>query len=410
MKQKESKDLFPWKSEKGIILIIVAAALFTLLGFVGIAVDIGNLYVARADCQKIADASALAGAKEAFFYTPADPVSAGTTAAVSAARANYAPANSNDNRLQPSNVQVNTGDHTVRVMVTRTAANQNPVPTFFARVFGIDTVDIFAIATAEVYRPTIGGPLFGTKCVKPWLLPDTYDFGSGGGVETIDDTDRGKYYNVKQGDSALSSAPGQYLLATLPNAPTTPLCPSCGDESASTQGGDLYRQNISCCNRNPLWCGINLPFDTDNGNKVGPTGQGVQCLIAGGEQYQDGQDILISPTPSNPNGPLQIQPGFRNPLSQNPNVNYVSESDSLVIIPMFDSSTPITNGQSSLLVVGFMQLFIHRVGNPQNTVYTTIINVTRCLNSGGTGTPPPPSGSGTGAIGSPLPLRLVRNN
>ena len=107
---------------------------------------------------------------------------------------------------------------------------------------------------------------------------------------------------------------------------------------------------------------------------------------------------------------LQIQPGPNNPLSQNPNITYISDSDSLIIIPIFDASVPITAGQSSLLVVGFMQLFIHRVDNPQNTVYTTIINVTRCLNSGGTGTPPPPSGSNTGAIGNPLPLRLVRNN
>lgn len=393
--------------EKGITLFMTAAGLVALLGFIALAVDMGMLYTARADCQKIADAAALAGAKEAFFYTPTDPVAAARTAAISAARSNYTPANSNDNRLQPANVVVNTAERTVQVTVTRTATNLNPVPTYFARILGIDAVDVVAMATAEVYRPAAGGPPFGSKCIKPWLLPDRYDFGSG--LEMIDESDRGKYFNIKQGDSALSTAPGQYLIANLPQGSTPPLCPSCGDPSGAANGADLYRQNISCCNRNPIYCGFLLDFDTENGNKVGPTGQGVQCLIRQGNGNSGGQDILVSPTPSNPNGPLQIQPGSNNPLSSNPNITYVTDSDSLIIVPMFDATTPLTSGQSQVLIVGFMQVFIHYVGNPQNTVYTTIINVTRCTSGGGSGTPPPPSGPISGAIGSPLPLRLVRN-
>ena len=113
---------------------------------------------------------------------------------------------------------VNTTTRTVQVTVTRTAATQNPLPTFFAKILGINTVDVTAVATAEVYRPTVGGPPFGAKCIKPWLLPDLYDFGSG--LETIDEDDRGKNFNIKQGDSALSTAPGQYLIATLPQGST----------------------------------------------------------------------------------------------------------------------------------------------------------------------------------------------
>ena len=89
---------------------------------------------------------------------------------------------------------------------------------------------------------------------------------------------------------------------------------------------------------------------------------------------------------------LQIEPGPNNPLSNNPSITYVTDSDSLIIVPMFDASTPITSGQTQVLIVGFMQVFIHSVGNPQNTVYTTIINVTRCSSGGGAGSPPPPSG------------------
>ena len=402
----QSRGLSGFRSERGVVLFMMAGGLLSLIGFIALAVDMGMLYTARADCQKIADAAALAGAKEAFFYTPADPVATARTAAISAARANYVPRDSNDNRLQNANIVVNTAERTVQVTVTRTAANLNAVQTFFGKILGINSVDVSAMATAEVYRPTVGGPPFGSKCIKPWLLPDQYDFGSG--LETIDETDRGKFFNIKQGDSALSTAPGQYLIANLPTGSITPLCPSCGDSATAANGADLYRQNISCCNRNPIFCGVLVDFDTENGNKVGPTGQGVQCLIGqgGGEV---GQDILISPTPANPNGPLRIQPGPNNPLSSNPSITYVTDSESLIIVPMFDAASPLTSGQTQVLVVGFMQVFIHYVGNPQNTVYTTIINVTRCSSGGGSGSPPPPSGTITGAIGSPLPLRLVRN-
>ena len=387
-------------SERGITLIITAAGMFALLGFIALAVDMGNLYTVRADCQKIADAAALAGAKEAFFYQPANPVATAKEAAVSAARANYVPRDSNDNRLQNANIVVNTTEHTVQVTVLRTAANSNPVPTFFGRIFGVTTVDVSAMATAEVYRPTPGGPQIGSKCIKPWLMPDQYDFGYG--LETIDDNDRGKTFNVKQGTSATRAASGQYLVANMPQGSTPASCPACGDPTGAQQGGNLYRQNIACCNRNPIFCGTYMDYDTTNGNMVGPTVNGVTCLIHEDKNSGLGQDILISPTAADPTAALKIQPGPNNPLTGNPGVNYVTNSDSLVVVPMFDASVPITSGQTQLLVVGFMQVFINSVGNPQGTVYSTIVNVTRCT----------PGGPGpiSGAIGTPLPLRLVRNS
>src|SRR4029434_6674455 len=113
----------------------------------------------------------LAGAKEAFFDTPADPVATARIAAISAARANYVPRNSNDNRLPNAHIVVNTAERTVQVTVTRTAANLNPVETFFGKIFGINSVDVTAVATAEVYRPTVGGAIFRSKCINPSLLP-----------------------------------------------------------------------------------------------------------------------------------------------------------------------------------------------------------------------------------------------
>ncbi len=73
-------------SERGITLYMAAAGMFALLGFVALAVDMGMLYQVRNESQNIADAAALAGAREAFLTNPADKVQEAREAARSAAR------------------------------------------------------------------------------------------------------------------------------------------------------------------------------------------------------------------------------------------------------------------------------------------------------------------------------------
>ena len=50
-------------ARKGTVIVMTAVMLVVLLGCVALAVDIGHLYVARAELQRAADASALAGAQ-----------------------------------------------------------------------------------------------------------------------------------------------------------------------------------------------------------------------------------------------------------------------------------------------------------------------------------------------------------
>ena len=54
------------RSERGITLYMAAAGMFVLLGFIALAVDMGMLYQVRNGTQNIADAAALASAREAF--------------------------------------------------------------------------------------------------------------------------------------------------------------------------------------------------------------------------------------------------------------------------------------------------------------------------------------------------------
>src|SRR2546425_1338014 len=50
------------KNQEGFVLVVVAVLLFALIGFLGLAIDIGVLYSARTSAQGVADAAALAGA------------------------------------------------------------------------------------------------------------------------------------------------------------------------------------------------------------------------------------------------------------------------------------------------------------------------------------------------------------
>ena len=62
-KYNTSSDVFFCQQRKGTIIVMVAVMLVVLLGCVALAVDIGYLYVARAELQRAADAAALAGAQ-----------------------------------------------------------------------------------------------------------------------------------------------------------------------------------------------------------------------------------------------------------------------------------------------------------------------------------------------------------
>src|SRR5207249_8451002 len=61
------------KKQEGYVVIVVAALLAALTGFLALAVDIGVLYSARTSAQEVADAAALAGAFTFSPYYPDSP-------------------------------------------------------------------------------------------------------------------------------------------------------------------------------------------------------------------------------------------------------------------------------------------------------------------------------------------------
>lgn len=116
-------------AENGQTLIMVALALVVLIGFLALAIDVGNVYAERRKMQNAADAGALAGAWELCF---GDPSLAETRALEYAIDRNGA---------QSADVTFPT-PWTVDVVASETA------DMFFAQVIGIPTMDVAAEAAA----------------------------------------------------------------------------------------------------------------------------------------------------------------------------------------------------------------------------------------------------------------------
>jgi len=423
-------------SERGMTLFMVAASLFVLLGTAGIAIDLVSLYVARSEAQRAADAAALAGAKA---FVSSSVLTGGVAAGTAQAWAREAAKTTGaQNTVGGQAAQIADGDVTfnfsnpqnprITVQVNRTSAAGNPVPTLFMKAFGVAESDVTAVATAEAYSSSGGGPPVCTGCLKPWILPNCDpDPGHGGDPNSCtanfvnEQTGAvvnpgayptgvvGQMLTLKYGQPQDAPVPSQFYAIQIPPGEQPAICPQCASAPGGSEGpgAALYRHNISCCNTNRVYCGQSVDIDLQTGNMVGPTGQGVRCLIHQGPGNSGGQDIL------NPNvSPFTITGGSNHPIAA-ARGNLITSSDSIVTVPLYDGH-PLCPGGScgtSVTIVGFMQMFIKGVTNPQNTVEAYILNVAGCGQGGGGTNSCGSGGSGSGTIGggfTPFPVRLIR--
>ena len=125
------------KNQKGSVLVLFALVLTVILGFVGLAVDLGNLNVQKTIMQNAVDAAVLAGGQELPSTVQA------------AAKANQYLTSNNEN---PANATVtfSNGNQQINITLTRN------VSTFFMGVLGIQTVPISV--TAAGLLAGAGGP------------------------------------------------------------------------------------------------------------------------------------------------------------------------------------------------------------------------------------------------------------
>ena len=244
------------RKEDGSMVALIAISMTALLGMAALAVDVGMLMSARAEAQRTADLAALAGAG-ILIAEPANAMKAEQTAINFAAQNNI---NGQAAVVQSQDVDVDLPNGLVRVRVHRSTARGNPVGTFFARVFGVNTVDVGATAAAQTFP---GG---GGNCLLPVALPDKwvnlggpqYDPADGdlyvppgqSGYTGYTDADIGTQFVLKpaqgqtggpSGGTSGSFEPGWWYLWT-PSGPGASLVrdyvTGCPDPNAVTSTGD----------------------------------------------------------------------------------------------------------------------------------------------------------------------------
>ena len=194
-KVKFCKRVNAASNQKGATLALVAVSMVALLGFAALAVDVGNLLTIRAESQRTADASALAGA--GHLLIDADDSLGAVNAAMTFAARNSV--NGAAVSLDSGDVDVDLDSMIVTTRVYNTTTRGNAPATFFARVLGINSVDVVTYARAWA-APANGIEAGGTieDCVLPVGLLDYYDT-DGNGEYTdgepkfgFDESDHGK--------------------------------------------------------------------------------------------------------------------------------------------------------------------------------------------------------------------------
>jgi hypothetical protein len=392
---------------------MVAASLVMLLAASALAIDLGLLYVARNEAQRAADAAALAGA--AAF------VSSGCTSAVGGCVAGgyqeamaqaQAEAAGGQNYIVGQAASIQNGDVSfsypnpeepeITIQIERTAARGSAVPTLFARVFGVRSVDVSASATAEAFNPSGSSVPVGFGCVVPFLVPNcdpvhtapvngVCNGGTGGAGYFINPTtgqiqNPGTYPSGVVGETwALHSnaAPSQWYLVAY-----------------TGQSGSNLRSYISQCTPQTVSCGSTI--NTMNGKKVGPTDQGTNARInASGDGLGQGQDSISTSV----GPPFPITGGANNPDPGLVGQTFYGPSNSLAVVPVYDGHA-LNPGGDTVTVVGFMEIFIQDAlhhGN-DDEVDAIVLNVSGCASGGSSGSTPTVTSIGA----SPIPIRLIR--
>lgn len=455
----ERRRISKRQGERGVTMALVALAITAIVAMAGMSIDIGTLYQASTEAQRAADAGALAGARIlSMSGMTGDPTNASgdwtnacaaaTNAATTAADQNLisgsAPGtvsvtflSSDAGGRSPSNCS-STGavafgvNPMVAVQVTQTG-----LPTFFSRIWGRTGSSVSASAIAEAFNPSASQNFSPSadvipvqpRCVKPWIVPNADPINGTTFLSPIDSSITHQGINP-------TSAPGLGVIGEkfqlrsdcgttpgscsplAPNPPTatagppailyyvpatvssTPVAvPSCATANP-------YQEAIAGCDENTAYqCGVQsasasspttVDFSENPGSTSGDTDTATECLI----HNSGGQDSMNTGV-----FPFQITAGAGNPLKVSG--SQITSSDSIVSLPIYDSSTPpvtlLTPANNKVTIVGFLQVFIDQVtGGANGHVHVTVLNVAGCGN-GLTATVSSSALTGT----SPVPVRLI---
>lgn len=299
----------PAFNRRGGVIVFAALAMVALLAAAALAIDLGMLLDTRQDAQRAADAAALAGASAFLGGNATAAIPIARNEALKTAAKNYvrgelidtsgAAPGSTGVTTYTSNeavVTITPATYRVRVRIRRPV-----VTTWFAKLFGKNSIPIAAWATAEA--SSAGG----ATCVRPFAVPDLWR-----------ETNRASDVNgnqVWEGTESWSYDPsnGDTYEAYNPSNPDSPTATGYGSNSrnptgtiddygtpmiikeqnpteqlssgyffpfqiGNDPGANAYRNNITGCN--PATTNVGVPMQIQTGDMTGPTHQGIDNLIS----------------------------------------------------------------------------------------------------------------------------------
>lgn len=163
----------------GATAILVALVMIPLLGFTALSVDIGYGLATKNELQNIADATALAATRQlGAIYETMTYEEQQTYVCEGATIVSIVQELASKNRAAGMNIVINDTDviigrwdgssyslqptlaqpDAVRVLARRDGGSNGPIMTFFARIFGIDNINVSAFATAALTGQSTAGP------------------------------------------------------------------------------------------------------------------------------------------------------------------------------------------------------------------------------------------------------------
>jgi Flp pilus assembly protein TadG len=316
---------------RGSTLIVVCVGLVVVFAFAVLAIDGAILMTSKTQLQAAADAAALAGASGLLTGSQDEAVQRAI---------GFASFNKAVEDIQTP-VVISAADVTFpqsdvcRVLTHRTLATDDPLKTYFVRVLpgGSTTADMTAVAAAQAFD------VCGSKCIKPWVIPDNWNDANANGTCDPGEYDPnvtgyqaprdvGMQVVLKNGDPHNVIAPGIYFPVCFP--------PLDNDEGIKPEtGGDVYREWIAQCE--PYMVDIGDRLLLEPGNLVGPTKQGMADLIAldPGARWDSGSQTIVN--------------------------SAFAESPRIGLVPFFDPTTPPTSGRNWVSVVKLGAFFIEGV-------------------------------------------------
>lgn len=193
---------YKFRDERGVVFVLVMIALGTLLAFAALALDVGNVMVVKNELHNVSDAAALAATRQlgriyeekSYGERENYHASADMATIISVAQqvgASNAVAGSTGITINASDVEIGRWDEptdplsfratlsqpdAVRVSARKDGFANGPLATFFAGIFGVNTVDVSAKATAALTGQSTaeaGGLPIPVAISRAWLSGGT---------------------------------------------------------------------------------------------------------------------------------------------------------------------------------------------------------------------------------------------